>query len=204
MSTDLLTPTSRLVLGLLAHEGPSTPYDLKRHVAASLGQFWPFPHALLYAEPPRLVSLGLATEHREQYGRRRRIFTITPAGREAVRAWLGHPSRDATEIRDGGLLQLFFSDQGAADARGAIAREQLDIHRAKLVGYEADDRRASAADDPRPGHRTADHWRSRTMRMGLLYEQAAVGFWEGISADVAADDAAISRDRAAGLGSTVA
>src|SRR5438094_6555578 len=40
MSTERLTPTSYLVLGLLTREGPSTPYDLERHVAATLGNFW--------------------------------------------------------------------------------------------------------------------------------------------------------------------
>src|SRR5256885_16250357 len=81
-STAGLTPTSYLVLGLLAREGPSTPYDLKRHVAATIGHFWSFPHALLYKEPPRLVELGLLTEAREADGRRRRLFTITDHGRD--------------------------------------------------------------------------------------------------------------------------
>src|SRR6185503_10516140 len=58
LSTKQLSPTSYLVLGLLAREGPSTPYDLKRHVAATLGHFWSFPHALLYAEPPRQHGTG--------------------------------------------------------------------------------------------------------------------------------------------------
>ena len=43
-----LTSTSYLVLGLIQREGPSTPYELKRHVAATIGHFWTFPHALLY------------------------------------------------------------------------------------------------------------------------------------------------------------
>jgi len=60
MSTERLTPTSYLVLGLLAREGPSTPYDLEQHVRATLGNFWSFPHTLLYSEPPRLAALGLA------------------------------------------------------------------------------------------------------------------------------------------------
>ena len=59
MSTERLTPTSYLVLGLLAREGPSTPYDLEQHVRATLGNFWSFPHTLLYSEPPRLAALGL-------------------------------------------------------------------------------------------------------------------------------------------------
>ena len=65
MSTERLTPTSYLVLGLLAREGPSTPYDLEQHVRATLGNFWSFPHTLLYTEPPRLAALGLVSETRE-------------------------------------------------------------------------------------------------------------------------------------------
>jgi PadR family transcriptional regulator AphA len=62
MSSERLTPTSYLVLGLLAREGPSTPYGFERHVAATLGNFWSFPHTLLYTEPSRLDALGLVTE----------------------------------------------------------------------------------------------------------------------------------------------
>ena len=76
-----LTSTSYLVLGLIEREGPSTPYELKRHVAATIGHFWSFPHALLYKEPPRLVEWGLLTEEREADGRRRRLFTISGRGR---------------------------------------------------------------------------------------------------------------------------
>src|SRR6476661_736922 len=97
-----LTATSYLVMGLIEREGPSTPYDLKRHVAATIGHFWSFPHALLYKEPPRLVGLGLLTEQREEVGRRRRLFAITERGREALRRWLASPSQQPTELRDAG------------------------------------------------------------------------------------------------------
>ena len=54
MSTMIrLGPTSYLVLGMVAVRGPSTPYELKRAVARSVGYFWPFPHAQFYAEPAR-------------------------------------------------------------------------------------------------------------------------------------------------------
>lgn len=186
----LLTPTSYLVLGLLAREGPCTPYDLKRHVAATIGHFWSFRHALLYKEPPRLVELGLATEEREQAGRRRRLFTVTAAGIDAVRAWLERPSRESTELRDPGLLQLFFADLASSDARRALVLEQLAIHRAKLVEYEAEARLERGSDRPLPGHRTLEHWRGQTLSMGVRYERAAVDFWQGVATTIAADEAA--------------
>jgi PadR family transcriptional regulator AphA len=187
MSGDQLSQTSYLVLGLLAREGPSTPYDLKRHVAATLGRFWSFPHALLYAEPPRLVSLGLAIETPEQGGRRRRVFTITGAGVDALRAWLVRPSLEPTELRDTGLLQLFFADTGSSNARGVIAHEQLPMHQAKLAGYEEEERLGRALDGAAVRQLTVEAWRGQTLQMSLLYERAAVEFWEGVAARAAAE-----------------
>lgn len=181
MSNERLTPTSYLVLGLLAREGPSTPYELERHVGATLGNFWSFPHTLLYSEPTRLAGLELVTETREQDGRRRRVFTITEAGLHALQAWLDRPHAEPTKLRDLGLLQLFFADLASPAARLRLAEQQLATHRAKLLAYEEDARLERRPGDSGRGQRTVEHWRGQTLRMGLLYERAAVEFWEGVA-----------------------
>lgn len=191
-----LTPTSYLVLGLLAREGSSTPYELKHHVAATIGHFWTFPHALLYTEPPRLVGLGLLVEERELHGRRRRLFTITEAGRQALGAWLGHPARQPTELRDVALLQLFFADLEPSSARLAIAQEQVSLHHAQLAGYESGRRYGDVLNREHSRTRTTEHWRGVTLPMGLLYERAAIEFWEGVVASVRVDDAVAARSQA--------
>ena len=192
MSTERLTPTSYLVLGLLAREGPSTPYDLEQHVKATLGNFWSFPHTLLYSEPPRLGALGLVTETRETAGRHRRVFAITPAGTSALGAWLDRPSDAPTELRDPGLLQLFFADLASDDAKRRLAERQLAIHEAKLAVYREADRYERRADRPLRGQRTVEHWRGETLPMGVAYETGAVTFW----ADVAAKARAALADEA--------
>ena len=199
-----LTPTSYLVLGLLAREGPSTPYDLKRHVARTIGHFWSFPHALIYKEPARLVELGLLTEEREQEGRRRRLFTITPAGRQALRAWLSRPARQPTELRDVALLQLFFADLEPTTATLAIAEEQLALHREQLAGYLADQMLEERGGPTSGMTRSLEHWRGVTLKMGLLYERAAVEFWEGVVRSVSATDAAAAQARAEDDGAVIA
>jgi DNA-binding PadR family transcriptional regulator len=186
MSSKRLTPTSYLVLGLLAREGPSTPYDLERHVRATLGNFWSFPHTLLYSEPPQLAAQGLVTESREEEGRRRRVFTITTAGLAALTTWLDHPSNAPTELRDLGLLQLFFADLASASAKVHLAEQQLAIHRRKLTAYEEDERLEGPRGQPNRGGRTVERWRGETLRMGLRYEEAAVDFWDGIIAQARA------------------
>ena len=182
MSTERLSSTSYLVLGLLAREGPSTPYDLEQHVRATLGNFWSFPHTLLYSEPARLATLGLASEVRETEGRRRRVFAITPAGMSTLSSWLDRPSDARTELRDPGLLQLFFADLASAEARLRLAEQQLAIHQAKLAAYREDERQERRPDPPRRGQRTVEHWRGETLPMGLRYESAAVDFWTDVVA----------------------
>lgn len=181
-STARLTPTSYLVLGLLAREGPSTPYDLEGHVRATLGNFWSFPHTLLYSEPNRLAGLGLVVEERETAGRRRRVFAITPGGRDALKAWLDTPADQPTELRDPGLLQLFFGDLASAESRLRLAEQQLAIHAAKLAAYREDRRLERQATGSGRGQRTVEHWRGETLPMGIRYEGAAVDFWADVVA----------------------
>jgi PadR family transcriptional regulator, regulatory protein AphA len=166
-----LTPVSYVVLGLLAQNGPSTPYELKAAVARSIGNFWSFPHTQLYTEPERLVSLGLVRERQESGGRRRRTFTITAAGRRALRAWMQEPGF-SREIRDLGLLKLFFGGLVSPDEVVALATEQEKAHLAKLQDFEALEREGREDGDP---HRRA------VLRMGLVYERAAARFWAEIA-----------------------
>ena len=127
-----LTPTSFIVLGLLAHGGPCTPYALKQVVAESVGNFWSVPHSQLYAEPARLAAAGYATEEQEAGGRRRRTYAITEKGREALRVWLAETDLPAPEMRDPGLLKLFLGADPAA-----IAPAEVQRHRARLEEYRA-------------------------------------------------------------------
>jgi PadR family transcriptional regulator, regulatory protein AphA len=167
-----LTPTSYVVLGLVGAFGPCTSYDMKRFVSVSIGYFWSFPHSQLYAEPVRLAELGLLDEQQETTGRKRRTYTLTDAGREALQDWLGEPNDDPTEIRDLSILKLFFGAQAADGDVAALARHAVDAHRRRLGEYEA------IAADPNieVHHRT-------TLEMGLRFERAAIAFWSEVAAD---------------------
>jgi DNA-binding PadR family transcriptional regulator len=130
-SKDRLSPTSYIVLGLVEAAGEATPYDLKQAVATGLGNFWSVPHAQVYAEPERLASSGYLSERREEHGRRRRHYRLTPWGRQALDDWLAEPTAEMTELRDAGTLKVFFG----ADPK-AIAAAQLPVRRRKVAEYE--------------------------------------------------------------------
>ncbi len=132
MSSEIrLTPVSFIVLGLLEAAGEATPYEMKQVVAGSLADFWSIQHAQLYSEPERLTKAGYLGERREESGRRRRYYAITEEGRKALRSWLDEPTAELTELRDPGLLKLFFG----AD-RKSLAEAQIPAHQRKVAGYE--------------------------------------------------------------------
>ena len=191
VSNASLTPTSYLVLGLVAWREPVTPYELKALVAGSVGHFWSFPHTQLYTEPARLAAAGLLREEREEGGRRRRRFSITEPGREALEAWLRVPSTEPAELRDLGLLQLFFSGLVGAEEVAALAAEQQRTHREQLAVYEqieervAAERAARGPSEAAGESELARRCRSPTLRMGFMYERASVAFWEEVGREMA-------------------
>src|ERR1044071_1151865 len=107
-SEQRLSPTSYIVLALIDGAGEATPYDLKQAVALTLGNFWSVPHAQIYAEPERLADAGLRSERREEGGRRRRHYKLTAEGKHVLSEWLAEPTDEMAELRDPGLLKLFF------------------------------------------------------------------------------------------------
>jgi PadR family transcriptional regulator, regulatory protein AphA len=135
MSSPELNPVSHVVLGLVARDGPSTPYELKTAVGRGIAYFWQFPHSQIYAETERLARLGLLAETREESGRRRRTYRITRQGRAAFEAWLAEPTGEPTQLRSLGLLQLYFGWFAAPEDVAALARAQVEMHRERLVGW---------------------------------------------------------------------
>lgn len=112
MSRGSLTTTSYAILGLLAIQ-PWSTYELARQMERSLGRFWPRAESKLYEEPKKLVARGLARASSELTGQRRRtVYSITPAGRQALAAWLTEPGRGPV-LEFEQLLKVFFSENGS-------------------------------------------------------------------------------------------
>jgi DNA-binding PadR family transcriptional regulator len=167
-----LSDSSYLVLGLVRDLPGATPYDLKRMVSVSVGYFWDFPHSQLYAEPARLADLGLLDEEQETAGRRRRRYTITAGGRAALEAWLNDPDSQPSEVRDQGLLKLFFSTERSEDQIRRLAEIQVKAHQARLAEYEALEARIRGL---------APVAQARTLELGLRFERLVVRFWEEVA-----------------------
>jgi len=128
-STKDLTTTSYALLGLLAIK-PWSAYELAGQMKRGFPWFWPRAERAIYAEPKNLERHGLARASTEHRGRRARtVYTITPAGRDALRRWLGEPSAPP-RFESESLVRLTFLEHGspedvapALDALRAAAAE---------------------------------------------------------------------------------
>jgi PadR family transcriptional regulator, regulatory protein AphA len=164
MSRADLTPVSYVVLGLVARDGPSTPYALKAAVGRGIAHFWQFPHSQIYAETERLARLGLLAEEREQTGRRRRSYRITPQGRAALAAWLAEPAEEPPQFRSLGLLKLFFAQHAGPAEIAELARAQAALYRGYVELTDAITERLQARPDL-PGQQAVAELMGDTFRV---------------------------------------
>jgi DNA-binding PadR family transcriptional regulator len=110
--TSGLTTTSYAILGHLALQ-PWNMYDLAAEMRRNVHFFFPRVESQIYAEPKRLVELGLAAADTAMTGRRARtVYSITPAGRKELRRWLASPIAKEPQLEFEGMLRVLFAPFG--------------------------------------------------------------------------------------------
>lgn len=92
MSSKRLNPLSYVVLTLIGEHGASA-HDLVDMTRRGARLYWASSPSKIYAEPKRLERLGYVTSRREPgRTRERSVYSLTGAGRDAVRAWISTPA----------------------------------------------------------------------------------------------------------------
>ena len=122
-----LSPTGYVILGLLSLE-PMSGYEIKAFVDKSTRFFWAASYGQIYPQLRALADAGLiAGEAKPAGGRRRTVYSLTKEGRRALREWLAIEP-DVLEMRDEGLLKLFFADLVPGEAALALLRVRRAAH----------------------------------------------------------------------------
>lgn len=122
-----LSPTAYVILGMVSRE-PRSGYEIKALVDRTTRFFWAASYGQIYPELKRLAAAGLVEGRDEPRGERRRtIYAITADGAEALREWLRRPP-ETYEMRDEGLLKLFFAGVLPPEEAAAILRAMRTHH----------------------------------------------------------------------------
>jgi PadR family transcriptional regulator, regulatory protein AphA len=116
-----LSATGRVLLGTIAL-GRRTGYDIKAFIDKTARYFWAASYGQIYPELKRLEDQGLVSGRPEPSGgRARTVYELTEAGTAALQRWLVSDDAPSYELRDEGMLKLFFSDS-APERRIDIVR----------------------------------------------------------------------------------
>jgi PadR family transcriptional regulator, regulatory protein AphA len=166
-----LSPTAYVILGFLSWR-PMSGYDIKSLVDESTRFFWAASYGQIYPELRRLADAGLieAAEAAEG-GRRRQEYALTADGREALEGWLANEP-DVFELRDEGLLKLFF-----ASASPETAVETLVAKRAQHAETLSRFRELEASGKP-------TGFALQTLRYGIEMQQWCVSWCDRAIADL--------------------
>src|SRR4051794_33745887 len=98
--------------------GRRSGYAMSRTAKEATRHFWATSDGQIYPQLKKLAAEGYITGEREsQGGRERVLYSLTERGQEALDDWLNSGARPQHELRDEGLLRLFFAE--------ALSVEQL-------------------------------------------------------------------------------
>ena len=125
-----LSATAYVILGMVSRE-PRSGYEIKAAVDNTTRFFWAASYGQIYPELKRLSGAGLVEGIDASQGdRKRTVYSITAAGEAELKDWLRQPP-EASEMREEGLLKLFFSNvlepEDAAETLRVMGRRRREL-----------------------------------------------------------------------------
>jgi DNA-binding PadR family transcriptional regulator len=130
--------TSYILLGMLSAQERSG-YDLKLLLDKQVHHvYWSPAKSQIYGELRRLEQAGLATMTEVEQTNRpdKRLYRITPAGREALQQWLASPDVEPDVFKSPLLLHLFFGHLMSRQVLIVQLEKRQQKLAAELQGYE--------------------------------------------------------------------
>jgi len=145
MPRDADLPSNLALLGLLMAR-PQHGYELYQEFNRELGRVWRIGLSQLYAQLKQLEEAGLVTAQVEPQSNRpaRKVYHLTPAGREAFLEWLNQPTPYLGRIRFEFLARVCFFRKLNLPGLNELVAEQKMICRERV---EALARSASETED---------------------------------------------------------
>ena len=172
-----LSATGKVILGMLAAR-PRSGYEIKQLVDNTARFFWAASYGQIYPELKRLEKVGLISGSDSANGARHRTtYKLTAAGKRAAREWIDRPPQ-VIELRDEGLLELFFA--GSIDPARApeIARERAASAAASAAQLRAIEEQVEAMGQHEGPDHSPDAGSMTVLRYGIEMNEWATEWFE--------------------------
>jgi DNA-binding PadR family transcriptional regulator len=172
-----LSATGKVILGMLAAK-PRSGYEIKQLVDSSARFFWAASYGQIYPELKRLEKDGLITGSDSANGARQRTtYELTAAGKKAAREWIaGAPQ--VFELRDEGLLELFFAGSIEPSRTPEIARERAARAAAGAARLRAIEEEVEAMGQAAGPENRPDAGSMTVLRYGIEMNEWAAAWFE--------------------------
>ena len=171
--TELSKP-AYVVLGMIA-TGRRSGYAMSRTAKEATRHFWAMSDGQIYPQLKSLSEEGYIDGEREtQGGRERVVYSLTAKGRDALDDWLNSGERAHYELRDEGLLRLFFAEELSVDQLRGQVETMRRRHRRAIEHLE--DLR------PKAGDMACAHL---TLRYGLDLHAFSIDWYDRLDAELA-------------------
>lgn len=124
--------TDHVILALL-DEKPMHGYEIHQRISSMPGiiKIWSLKQALLYAKLEKLKEAGLledAPDHPEA-NPSRHYFRLSPAGKQALDAWIDSPVTRARDIRQEFLAKLIIARRYSTERALTLLKAQREVIR---------------------------------------------------------------------------
>jgi DNA-binding PadR family transcriptional regulator len=170
MSRDIILSFMTLSHAILATllGKPCSGYDLRKRFERSVGFFWQASFQQIYRELSKLEEQGLlSAETVHQHHRPdKKIFQVTEAGQDKLKAWMGEPV-DMAPLRDELLVKVFAGYLVPIETLLAELEQHRSQHQQRLAVYRQIEQDFFENPDSLP---IEEKFRYLTLRRGIRYE----------------------------------
>jgi DNA-binding PadR family transcriptional regulator len=189
-----LNATAKVLLGFIAAR-PRSGYEIKQLVDLSTRFFWAASYGRIYPELKRLEREGLIEgSDASRSGRNRTVYELTTKGREAAVEWISSPP-EIYEMRDEGLLKLFFAETLDPARLPEIAREHGARSAAIAAQLSSLKESVAASKDEAPEY-TDDAGSDATLDFGIAINEFVADWFERKALDLADTTAPPTKEKA--------
>ena len=178
-----LSATAKVILGMLAAR-PRSGYEIKQLVDSSARFFWAASYGQIYPELKKLEKAGLISGDDSSTGARQRTtFRLTSKGRRVAREWMA-TAPEVLEVRDEGLLKLFFAGSIDPERAAEIARERAAVSREKAAELRAIADQIDEAGTPAGAEAQPDAGSLAVLRYGIAASEWTAEWFERTAEDL--------------------
>jgi PadR family transcriptional regulator AphA len=178
-----LSATGKVIVGMLAAR-PRSGYEIKQLVDHSTRFFWAASYGQIYPELKRLEEARLVKGADASHGARQRtVYELTAKGRRAAEQWIARPP-EVFEMRDEGLLELFFAESVEPARSAEIARERAAQAAEKAAVLRDLEVSLNSAKQPAGPEHSTDSGSRTVLRYGIEMNEWAAEWFERAAKDL--------------------